>query len=149
MTNPSARVLNSLIATTLDSIDGYEESAKDVKNPEYRAMFTRRASERREMVDGLKAAVRTAGAEPEDDGTLLAAAHRVFVNLKSIVTGADDQAVINEVERGEDHLKAKFDAALKDTDLTPEARTAIEQANVSVQQGHAEASRLKHALETN
>jgi len=56
--------------------------------------------------------VRSLGAAPEDDGTVLAAAHRAFLNLKNAVAG-DDETVVKEVERGEDHIKEKFEAALK------------------------------------
>ena len=49
----------------------------------------------------------------EDDSALLGRAHRVFVDLKAAVKGRDDQAIINEVERGADYLKGKFLAAMK------------------------------------
>jgi hypothetical protein len=35
-------------------------------------------------------------------GMRLASAHRAFMGLKEIVTGKDEQAIVNEVERGED-----------------------------------------------
>lgn len=46
------------------------------------------------------------GGTPEDNGTVLGSAHRMFLNLKSVVTGQDDKAIIAEVEQGEDHIKA-------------------------------------------
>ena len=86
------------------------------------------------------------GGDP-GDGTLLAGAHRAFINLKEAVTGSDDQAIINEIERGEDYLKGKFEAALKNVDLAPEARSAVDQAWTSVKAGHDEMSGLKHNRE--
>lgn len=139
--------LNSLIATTLDSVDGYTEAAKDIENSRYGAMFTERATERRKIASDLQAEVRKLGGNPEDDGTILAGAHRMFVNLKSAVTGNDDKAIINEVERGEDHIKAKFDEAMQDNEVLPATRAAIQQANHSVQQGHDQMRDLKHSLE--
>lgn len=141
------KTLNSLIATTLDSVDGYTEAAKDIENQRYGAMFTARANERRQVVSDLQAEVRRLGGNPEDDGTVLAGAHRVFLDLKAKVTGQDDQAVVNEVERGEDHIKAKFDDAVADNDLSPEVRSAVQKANQSVQQGHDQMRDLKHALQ--
>jgi uncharacterized protein (TIGR02284 family) len=139
--------LNSLIATTLDSVDGYTEAAKDIENARYGTMFTERATERSKVASDLQAEVRRLGGNPEDDGTVLAGAHRMFLDLKSAVTGKDDKAIINEVERGEDHIKAKFDDALKDGEVSPATRTAIENANRSVQQGHDQMRDLKHSLE--
>lgn len=145
-TSHDIRVLNSLIATTIDSIDGYRTSAKDVKSTDLKQRFLDRASERETMVASLRERVSALGGNPEDDGTVLAGAHRMFVDLKSAVTGSDDQAVINEVERGEDHIKAKFKDALADSDLSPETRQVIESAWTSVKSGHDEMSSLKHSM---
>ncbi len=143
------RTLNGLIATTIDSVNGYEEAAKDADNSRFTAMFTQRAQERRRVSEGLKAQVTALGGTAEDDGTILAGAHRMFLNLKSAVTGQDDQAVVSEVERGEDHIKAKFEAALADNSLAAETRSAIQAAWGSVKSGHDEMRDLKHALENN
>ena len=105
-TSHDIRTLNGLIATTIDSVDGYRTSAQDVENPRFAELFTARASERSSVAEQLRAEVTRLGGNPEDDGTILAAGHRAFVNLKSAVTGRDDQAIVNEVERGEDHIKA-------------------------------------------
>ncbi|PSJ19970.1 hypothetical protein CVH10_20060, partial [Halomonas sp. ND22Bw] len=91
----------------------------------------------------LQAEVRRLGGDPEDDGTVLAGAHRMFLDLKAKVTGQDDKAIIDEVERGEDHIKAKFDDALAKEDLSPEVRAAIAKANQSVQEGHDQMRDLK------
>jgi uncharacterized protein (TIGR02284 family) len=139
--------LNTLIGTLLDSVDGYQKSAQDIDNPELSRRFLDRANERQKAVAGLQAAVARLGGNPEDDSTLLGSAHRVFVDLKAAVTGRDDQAIVNEVERGEDYLKGKFQAALKNVDLAPDARAAIEQAWQSVQAGHDEMSQLKHQMQ--
>jgi uncharacterized protein (TIGR02284 family) len=140
------KVLNSLIATLIDSIDGYQKSAEDIDNPAFGEKFVARARERQVVVDDLRAAVTAAGGNPEDDGTILGGAHRAFLSLKEAVVGREDQAIINEVERGEDYLKEKFDAALGEADLSASARAAVEQAWSSVRAGHDQMSALKHSL---
>lgn len=148
-TSHDIRTLNGLIATIIDSVDGYSESAKDVDSTRFKELFLARSSERRELAEALRSQVSSLGGNPEDDGTILAVGHRAFVNLKSAVTGKDDKAVVNEVERGEDHLKAKFENALKDDALSPTVRTTIESAWSSVKNGHDEMSVLKYSLEHN
>ena len=146
-TSHDIRTLNGLIATTIDSVDGYRTSAQDVQNPRFAELFTARAGERSSVAEQLRAEVRKLGGSPEDDGTVLASGHRAFVNLKAAVTGRDDQAIVNEVERGEDHIKAKYEAALKDDTLSPQSRTLVETAFASVKSGHDEMSALKHSLD--
>ena len=140
-------VLNSLITTTIDSVDGYRSSAEAVENPLFAQQFTSRASERSSVVEQLRAEVRRLGGNPEDDGSLLAGGHRAFLGLKSAVTGRDDKAIIVEVERGEDHIKAKFETALNDDALSPSTRSLVESAYGSVRGGHDEMSQLKHSLD--
>lgn len=139
--------LNGLIATTLDSVDGYTEAAKNTENSGFVTLFNGLASERRQLVSRLQQEVSSLGGEPEDDGTILAGAHRVFLNLKSIVTGHDDKAIINEVEAGEDHIKAKYEDAIEDRDLSPAVQTLVASAYGSVKAGHDEIRDIKHSME--
>ena len=144
--NHDISTLNSLIATTLDSVEGYREAADEIENGRFTGLFTSRAQERRTVVSDLQAQVRTLGGNPEDYGTVLAGAHRMFLDLKAKVTGQDDKAVVNEVERGEDHIKAKYESALADTDLSPATLAVISKAYQSVREGHDQMSALKHSL---
>lgn len=139
--------VNSLIKTTVDSIDGYRSAAEDAENTQFQAIFFERANERQHVADDLRQHVRTLGGDPQDDdGSLLAGAHRAFMDLKDAVTGSDDTAVINEVERGEDHIKAKFEAALEDGNIGAETRNIIGKCYDSVKSGHDQMRDLKNGM---
>jgi uncharacterized protein (TIGR02284 family) len=139
--------LNTLIATTIDSVTGYENSAKDVDNERFREIFRTRADERQRVVEQLRDEVRRLGGNPEDDGSFLGKTHQRFEDLKAAITGNDDKAIINEVERGEDYLKEKFEAALNDGDLDSESRAVVERCYQTVREGHDQMSQLKHGME--
>ena len=139
--------LNTLIGTLIDSVDGYQKAAADTTNTRFAEMFNARARERQQVLTKLQAAVARLGGNPEDDGTTAGAVHRGWINLKEAVLGKDDEAIVNEVERGEDYLKAKFEAARENVDLPAEARAAVEEAWTSVRAGHDEMSALKHAID--
>lgn len=141
-------ILNTLIATTIDSINGYEDSAANIDNERFRQIFRERAGERQRVVEQLRAEVRRLGGNPEDDGSFLGKAHQRFEDLKAAITGRDEKAIINEVERGEDYLKGKFEAALKDDNLSGESRAVVEGCFQSVREGHDQMSQLKHGMET-
>lgn len=146
-TSHDISTLNGLIATTIDSVDGYTEAAKDSGSGRFGALFTSRANERREVVSRLQQQVISLGGNAEDDGTILAGAHRMFLNLKSAVTGQDDKAIINEVEAGEDHIKGKFEDALGDMKLSPAVRDLIQTCYSSVKAGHDEMRDIKHSMQ--
>ena len=140
--------LNSLITTVIDSINGYEDSATNVDNQRLSEIFRERANERQQVVEDLRAEVRRLGGEPEEGGSFLGKAHQRFEDLKAAITGRDEKAIINEVERGEDYLKAEFEAAIESDELAGESRAAVERAYQSVRSGHDQISQLKHGLET-
>src|SRR5438270_478162 len=98
----AVKVLNSLIETTLDSANGYKEAAENTHEERLRTMFSERAQRRRELVGQLQQEVRSFGGQPEDDQSMMGKMHNKFVDLKNALTGGDEKAVINEVERGED-----------------------------------------------
>ncbi|MEO5640639.1 MAG: PA2169 family four-helix-bundle protein [Sphingomicrobium sp.] len=139
--------LNTLTATLIDSITGYRDAAEDVQSDRFKELFRTFADDRQQVVDGLRGQVTRLGGDPEDSGSFLGKAHQRFMDLKSAITGKGDKAIINEVERGEDYLKDKFETVLKDVDLSPESRSAVEQAFASVRQGHDQMSDLKHGME--
>lgn len=139
-------VLNGLIKTTLDSVKGYRDAAADALDTRFATTFADFAREREEVAGTLQAEVRRLGGDPQDDSSFLAAAHRTFMDLKQAITGKSDRAVIEEVERGEDFLKGKYEEALKETDLGVETRAAVERAYASVRAGHDRVSGLKHGL---
>ncbi|MDI1327792.1 MAG: PA2169 family four-helix-bundle protein [Brevundimonas sp.] len=139
-------VLNSLIETTIDSADGYREAAKETEKPTFKALFEARSFERQQVVTDLQGAVRTLGGDPEDDGTILAKAHRAFLDVKHALL-RDEQAVVNSVETGEDFIKGKFETALEDSDVSATTRETIRRAYTTVKDGHDQMRDLKHSLE--
>ena len=144
-------VINDLIATTIDSADGYERSAENVEGTEFQPLFRHFARERRQLIDKLQAHIRLMGGAAEDKGSLSAGLHRRFEDLRAALAGNEgadrDKAVIAEVERGEDHLKAQYEKALKDDTLDEKCRAAITEAYESVRAGHDRMSQLKHSLQ--
>ena len=142
----AVEVLNSLIETTLDSANGYKEAAENAQSSQFSSMFADRAARRAQLVSELQQEVRSFGGAPQTDQSVLGKAHNKFVDLKNAVMGGDDKAVINEVERGEDVIKAKFEAATRDTDLPEPARQLVMTEYASIKADHDTISQLKHRM---
>jgi uncharacterized protein (TIGR02284 family) len=145
--NQGVGTLETLTTTLIDSVNGYRDAAQNAEGTKFQELFRRNADERSRIVEELRSEIRRLGGNAPDDGSFLGATHQRFLDLKAAVTGRDDTAIINEVERGEDYLKEKFEAALNAADTSPETRTVIERAYQSVRQGHDQISSLKHGLE--
>ena len=140
-------ILNTLTATLIDSVEGYRDAAANTESGRFQELFRQMADERSQCCEDLRAEVRRLGGNPEDDQSTMGSLHQRWLDLKAAITGRDDKAIINEVERGEDYLKGKFAAALKSDELTGESRSVVESANQSVLKGHDRISALKHGME--
>jgi uncharacterized protein (TIGR02284 family) len=145
--NEQVGTLETLTTTLIDSVNGFEEAAKDTDNPRFEQLFRQHAQERRQAVTTLQTEIRRLGGDPPTDGSMMGKTHQTWLDLKAAVTGRDDQRIINSVESGEDYLKEKFEKALNDGELTGESRQAVEQAYQSVRLGHDRMSALKHQAE--
>ncbi|HDS1735588.1 MULTISPECIES: PA2169 family four-helix-bundle protein [Pseudomonas] len=153
MSNPNKDVidvLNDLIEFSKDGEKGFKESAGDVKNPELKAFFAQRGTECSSAAAELQGEVRRLGGDPETSTSLSGDLHRGWVNLKSLVTGKDEEAVLNEVERGEDHaLKAYKDAREKLVKLgrsvSDPTYTLVEKQLQGVQRNHDQVKALRDA----
>nr|WP_314574633.1 PA2169 family four-helix-bundle protein [uncultured Pseudomonas sp.] len=142
-------VLNDLIETSKDGEKGFHTAAEDIKNPEIKAYFLSRSSECKTAVAELQTEVRKLGGDPEDSSSASGAVHRLWVELKAAVTGKSDEAVLNEVERGEDHaLKAYKDAHQKAVEkgLPANVVTLIQSQLTGVQANHDKVKALRDSV---
>jgi uncharacterized protein (TIGR02284 family) len=141
-TSHDISVLNGLIETTIDSVDGYRRAAQEATSSRFSQQFLERANEREQIVSKLREEVRRLGGNPEDDGSVLASAHRAFLSLRDKITGTDDTAVVAEVDHGESYLNGKWETALQDGQLSPQTRQVIQQCYDSVREGRDTFRRL-------
>lgn len=127
--------LNNLIETCKDGELGFKTAADGLTNPEIKAKFLEYSRQRAEMARELQGAVRQLGGDPEKSGSVAGSMHRGWLDIKAVVTGRDDHAIVAEAERGEDVAKSAYENALKET-LPGTAQTLVQQQSVKVRQAH-------------
>src|SRR3546814_4659561 len=98
----SISVLNDLIETSKDGQEGFKTCAEDIKHPQLKALFVQRAADCATAAAELQAAVRSLGGDPETSTSVAGDLHRRWVDVKSMFTGKDEEAVVNEA-RSEEH----------------------------------------------
>jgi uncharacterized protein (TIGR02284 family) len=118
-------VLNELIETSKDGERGFTKSAADTTNPELKSVFSEGARRCREGIQELQGLVRAQGGDPDKAGSVSGALHRGWVSLREAVTNRDDEAILEEVERGEDYAKKQYREALE-KDLPASIRDVID-----------------------
>jgi len=143
MGDTTVSILNDLIETSKDGEKGFTKSAEDAGNAELKAVFMEGARRCSDAVRELQALVRSEGGDPEDTGSVASALHRGWVSLREAVTGRDDEAILEECERGEDVAKAAYRSALEKTDLPAEIRTVVQKQYDGVLRNHDEVRNLR------
>lgn len=136
------KVLNDLIETSLDGKKGFEDLAEHAKDEQLRQVFLARASDTSRAASELQGLVRTLGGDPEDSTSVAGDLHRRWVDLKSLVTGKDEAALLNEAERGEDVAKKRYKDALE-KDLPANVRAVVEKQYQGVLQNHDQIKALR------
>ena len=129
-------VLNNLIETCKDGQDGFKTAAEGVERSELKTLFYEYSQQRARFAGELQNEVRRLGGDPEKTGSVAASLHRGWIDLKSAVTGKDDNAILAECERGEDSAVRNYKDALADAGLTADVRTVVERQYAAVQEAH-------------
>ena len=137
--------LNDLIETCKDGEEGFRTCAEDIKDAQMKSFFTSRAQSCAEAAAELQQEVRGLGGDPETSSSISSALHRRWVDIKSVVTGKDDEAILNECERGEDVAKRSYANALA-KDLPANIRTIVERQNQGVLKNHDQVKAMRNQV---
>ncbi|WP_314408223.1 PA2169 family four-helix-bundle protein [Pseudomonas kuykendallii] len=135
-------VLNDLIETSKDGEEGFRTCAEDIKNAELKALFVSRSQACASAATELQQVVRSLGGDAETSTSVSADLHRRWVDLKSIITGKDEESILNECERGEDVAMKSYKNALS-KDLPANIRSIVEKQFEGVQRNHDQVKALR------
>jgi len=105
--------LNDLLENSRDGELGFKEAAQHSRSADLKAFLERRAGECARSAEDLHAQIARLGGKADERGTVSGAAHRVWLNIRSLFGGASDETILSECERGEDAAVARYRKALK------------------------------------
>jgi uncharacterized protein (TIGR02284 family) len=140
-------VLNDLIETSKDGEQGFRTCAEDIKNSELKALFVSRAQACASAANELQQVVRSLGGDPETSTSVSADIHRRWVDLKSVITGKDEESILDECERGEDVALKSYKKALS-RELPSNVRSIVEKQFEGVQRNHDQVKALRNMART-
>ncbi len=136
------RVLNDLAEVSRDGEAGFMTCAGDATDPALKAYFEECAGRCQRAANLLAEEVLRRGGKPDRTGSVTGAMHRAFVNIKAVVAGRNDIAVLDECERGEDFARRAYADAL-DVDLPADLRILVESQYMGVKHNHDRVKALR------
>lgn len=137
--------LNNLVETSRDGEEGFRTSAEHAKDIQLKSLFENRADSCAAAVRELQDIVLANGGKPAEGSSVSGTLHRRWVDIKSMVTGQDDVAILNEVERGEDVAVASYKKALSQG-LPSDVQSTVERQYEGVLRNHDQIKQLRNQL---
>jgi len=132
-------VLNDLIQINNDRINGYEKAAEEIKKTDIdlQALFSKLANDSRKYASELSREVIRLGGNPDTGTTGSGKLYRVWMDVKSLFTGKDRQAILESCEFGEDAAQKAYKEALaSDAEIPVETRQLITSQQASLKTAH-------------
>lgn len=115
----TAAKIQELARVNVDSASGFRKAADVVSDPTLKAAFRGYAQERDRFATALESVLGPQAAAAAEAGSLVAQVHRWWIELRGKLTGGDDFAILAEVERGEDQIKAVYEEVILETTGNP------------------------------
>jgi uncharacterized protein (TIGR02284 family) len=137
--------LNDLIETCKDGDAGFQACADEVNNPQLTSFFEHAARRCAEGAAQLQAKIRELGGDPGRSFSMLGAAHRGWMDVRSAISGMDDRAILTECERGEDYAEKAYVSALKEN-LPADVRSLVAKQFRVVKQNHDQVREMRDAM---
>lgn len=107
--------LKGLVNIVNDGKEGYQSAADATDSIELKALFLKYAAQRAGYALELKAHIVLHGGDSEnEDGGILGALHRTWIDIKQALSSKEDIAILSAVETGEKAAIEKYDKALED-----------------------------------
>ena len=136
--------INGLVQINTDSVHGFHEAAEEIQEPRLQSLFLDLAKDRMGFADELKKYVKLNDTEPKDEGSYAASVHQTWLKVRELFSSNDTHAILAEAERGEDHIKAAYEEALKKTAGSP-LNSVLTQQYAKVKAGHDKIRDLRDA----
>ncbi len=114
--------IQDLIQINNDRIEGYNKSAgllPKEHNEDLQSNFARFRTQSQGFIRELEPFLAELGDTPTDSTRVSGKLFRVWMDIKTAVTGHDRLSVLESCERGEDAFKKTYQEATKDTDSLP------------------------------
>jgi uncharacterized protein (TIGR02284 family) len=139
--------LNNLIETCKDGQNGFQAAADGASRGDLKTLFHTYAQQRAQFAAELQQEVSRLGGDPATTGSVAASLHRGWINIKSAVTGGDDNSILNECERGEDSAVSNYTDALKET-LPANIQSIVQTQFTQVKEAHDRVRSLRNQTQS-
>lgn len=135
--------LNDLLEKTYDAEKGFKKAAENVNHSSLKDYFNQKAQERYEFGHELKNEIKSYGQEVDKGGSITGNLHRTWMDVKSLVSGNNEESMLEEAIRGEKASVDEYDDVLAETTLPPSTQTILAKQKQKIELGLSNIKRLE------
>jgi len=141
-------VLNTLITINNDRIEGYETASKETEEQDLKTLFAKLSETSTKCKQELESEVTKLGGEIAEGTKTSGKFFRVWMEVKSALTGNDRKAILNSCEYGEDVAVDTYDKVLRNNleDISDEQKSIITSHYALIRADHDKVKRLRDEL---
>jgi uncharacterized protein (TIGR02284 family) len=151
--NKSVTAINDLIETCREGREGYITAADNMKNDHFKSQLKQLAQQRESFIHELKREAQYLGGSFKQESTpqslaldAAGAMHRSWINLKSVVTGGNSKAILNECQNGDAAALRTYAAALTTEGLPENVKEVLQKQQREIMQAKEILSLLKQQI---
>lgn len=122
----TVNVLQGILEKNYDAEKGYKKAMQDAKNPALKGFLQKQAAQRSHFATAIDKELRDLGETPKESGSVTGSLHRAWIDIKSSVSGNDDEAVLEEVIRGEKASVDEYEDVMNNNTLAPQINSVLQ-----------------------
>lgn len=136
-------LLHALLRICRDSAEGYARAERDLHDREIAGELEGYRHQRQKIVAELEHRIGELRGDPKASPTVPGALHRAWMDLRSLTNPHPNEALLTEMERGEDVAVDAFRQALDEPDIDAATRRLLEHHYELVQAAHDRVKQLR------
>ena len=135
--------LNDLLESTYDAEKGFKNAAENVKDSQLKSFFLQKAQERYDFGHALKTEIKQFGQEVDKGDSIAGKAHRSWMDLKSLFSSDDSEAMLEESIRGEKKAVETYNDILTDVNLPASTDALLKSQKMAIESGLNKIKRME------
>lgn len=132
--------LQDLLEKNYDAQKGFTKAMTNAKNTRLKEFLQKQAAQRSRFATEITQELRNLNEEPKESGSITGDLHRAWIDIKSAVSGNDDEAVLEECIRGEKASADEYQEKLKKYNFPPQVSSVLQKQSSEI---NATLSRVK------
>ncbi|HZJ19513.1 MAG TPA: PA2169 family four-helix-bundle protein [Pricia sp.] len=127
--------LNDLLENTYDAERGFKKAADKVEDGHLKRYFADKAQERYDFGHALKSEIKQFSQKVDVGDSLTGRAHRSWMDIKSLFSLDDGEAMLEEAIKGEKKAIEAYDEILTETSLPDSTQALLQQQRNKIDTG--------------